>query len=99
MVQIPTSIDGAIDALNGIEELLTAREWERAAIVYAFTREDGHGRVRGDVLNCWAHLLAIEAVTAEAVAHARPRGGCPGSHDVAAPKSEVRAGRALYNGE
>jgi hypothetical protein len=30
-------LKAAINALNGIESLLTARQWERAAVVYAFT--------------------------------------------------------------
>lgn len=35
-VTLPASIEEAIAALNGIESLLTAKGWERAAIVYAF---------------------------------------------------------------
>lgn len=38
-VTIPASIDDAIGKLEGIESLLTAKGWERAAIVYAFTEE------------------------------------------------------------
>lgn len=43
-VTIPASIDDAVEALTGIGELITARKWERAAIVAAFVRLDlGHG--------------------------------------------------------
>lgn len=38
-VHIPESMAGAIKELNGIGALLTAKEWERAAIVYAFTTD------------------------------------------------------------
>ena len=33
------AIDGAVANLNGIGALLTAKGWERAAVVYAFTHE------------------------------------------------------------
>jgi hypothetical protein len=36
-VAIPATIEDAVGALNGIDALLTAKGWERAAIVYAFT--------------------------------------------------------------
>lgn len=36
-IAIPASIEGARKELEGIESLLTAKGWERAAIVYAFT--------------------------------------------------------------
>lgn len=42
-VQIPASLDEAKSALNGLGALLTAKQWERAAIVYAFT-EPGNGQ-------------------------------------------------------
>jgi hypothetical protein len=42
-IVIPASIEEATEKLNGIEELLTAKGWERAAIVYAFTY-DAQGR-------------------------------------------------------
>ncbi|HTF54798.1 MAG TPA: hypothetical protein VK735_45770 [Pseudonocardia sp.] len=42
-IKIPTA--GELEAgLQGLERLLTAKEWERAAIVHAFTRNDGKGR-------------------------------------------------------
>jgi hypothetical protein len=37
-VVIPTTIKKATEALNGIDSLLTAKGWERAAIVQAFTK-------------------------------------------------------------
>jgi hypothetical protein len=37
--KIPASLEDAIESLNGISALLVAKEWERAAIVYAFTRD------------------------------------------------------------
>ena len=44
-IYIPASIEDAITALAGIGQLLTAKQWERAAIVYAFT-EPGTGGPR-----------------------------------------------------
>lgn len=41
---VPASLDEAITALEGLGALLTATEWERAAIVYAFSAESGQGR-------------------------------------------------------
>ena len=38
-VTIPATIEEATSTLEGIEALLTAKGWERAAIVYAFTHE------------------------------------------------------------
>ena len=38
-VAIPATIEEAVGALNGIDALLTAKGWERAAIVYAFTAD------------------------------------------------------------
>ena len=37
-ITIPATIEAATEALDGVAALLTAKEWERAAIVYAFTR-------------------------------------------------------------
>lgn len=36
-ITIPRSIKGVTDALEGIGQLVTAKEWERAALVYAVT--------------------------------------------------------------
>jgi hypothetical protein len=36
-MRVPKTIDGAVKQLAGIGKLVTAKEWERAAIVYAFT--------------------------------------------------------------
>ena len=40
---IPTTLKAAQKALGGLGKLLTAKDWERAAIVYAFTYEPGMG--------------------------------------------------------
>jgi hypothetical protein len=40
-IQIPETIEAATTALNGIDTLLTAKGWERSAIVWAFTYEEG----------------------------------------------------------
>jgi hypothetical protein len=48
-VQIPASLDEAISNLNGLEALLTAKQWERAAIVYAFTRDVSSSGQRNDL--------------------------------------------------
>jgi hypothetical protein len=42
-VTIPASIKDARASLNGLDKLLTAKGWERAAIVYAFTGADKPG--------------------------------------------------------
>lgn len=39
--RIPDDIDNAIVAMTGAGQLLTAHEWERSAIVYAFTAPGG----------------------------------------------------------
>src|SRR5690554_2845848 len=53
-VIIPSTLDEAKEQLNALGRLLTAKEWERAAIVYAFTRDGGQGEyqqnVRTDIL-------------------------------------------------
>jgi hypothetical protein len=36
-VQVPATLDEMVRSLGGLERLLTATQWERAAIVYAFT--------------------------------------------------------------
>jgi hypothetical protein len=38
-VTIPSTVDDAVDQLGGLHRLIQAREWERAAIVFAFTRD------------------------------------------------------------
>lgn len=43
-VQVPASLDEAIADLNGLGSLLTAKQWSRAAIVYAFTEPDNGAR-------------------------------------------------------
>jgi hypothetical protein len=55
-INIPGTIDEAVASLAGIGALLTAKEWERAAIVFAFTRDDVKG---GPRTNC----LSSEAVS------------------------------------
>jgi hypothetical protein len=42
-VTIPPTLDAARSALGGIDRLLTAKEWERAATVAAFVRLPGSG--------------------------------------------------------
>lgn len=42
-IKIPTA-DELADRLAGLDRLLTAKRWERAAIVWAFTTNDGPGR-------------------------------------------------------
>lgn len=45
-IRIPTEIAVVRERLNGLGRLLTARKWERAAIVYAFTEPGEIGRGR-----------------------------------------------------
>jgi len=52
-IQIPATIEEAVAQLGGLGQLLTAKGWERAAIVYAFTHDTprgsvGRGRVRSE---------------------------------------------------
>lgn len=42
-ITIPASVDEAVDKLGSLGKLLTATEWERAAILAAFVRLDEHG--------------------------------------------------------
>lgn len=44
-MRIPESIDDALVELKGLGELVTASEWKRAAIVWAFTEEVGRGKM------------------------------------------------------
>lgn len=50
-VVIPTTIEQAVGALNGIDALLTAKGWERAAIVFAFTEERPAGNQPAQMAN------------------------------------------------
>lgn len=43
MTRVPTSVDQAVESLNGLAALITASEWQRAAIVWAFTEEGKPG--------------------------------------------------------
>ena len=45
-MKIPQSIEDAVLDLKGLGELVTASEWKRAAIVWAFTKEGEKGRKR-----------------------------------------------------
>jgi hypothetical protein len=47
--KIPNSIEEAVKNLDGIGALLTAKQWERAAIVYAFTEPNGGGPRTGGI--------------------------------------------------
>jgi len=44
IINIPDSVQEAVESLEGIGRLLTAREWERAAVVYALTHYEGGSR-------------------------------------------------------
>lgn len=80
-VAIPATIEDAVGALNGIDALLTAKGWERAAIVYAFTEPDpGAKRAQTSDGNPSKVLLSISdfaklgiagLATRETVAHYR----------------------------
>jgi hypothetical protein len=54
-IQVPASIEEARNSLNGLGGLITAKEWERAALVYAFTRDGEPGEhwaeKRNDTIN------------------------------------------------
>jgi len=68
-VVIPKSIDQAIPHLGGIDKLVTAKQWERAAIVFAFTYIgadryglDGHYTIAGFAKLGIAGITAPETV-------------------------------------
>lgn len=42
-VRVPSSIETAVHKLTSVDSLVTAKEWERAAIVAAFVRKGGQG--------------------------------------------------------
>jgi len=65
-IHIPASLDEAKSALNGLGALLTAKQWERAAIVYAFT-EPGNGQGRHEPLRKSEQRLSIAALAAERI--------------------------------
>lgn len=44
MTKIPESIEDAVLNLKGLGELITASEWQRAALVWAFTTDQANGR-------------------------------------------------------
>ena len=48
-VHIPATIEAAKTALGAVGALLTAKNWERAAIVYAFTKPRPGQRTSGDM--------------------------------------------------
>lgn len=54
MIEIPFHIDDAKVKLGGLDQLLTAKQWERSAIVYAFTHrppaQDQTGKTSGLIL-------------------------------------------------
>ncbi len=52
-IRLPKTIDQAVERLTGIESLLTATDWERAAIVFVFT----------DISNSRAHLHASSSMS------------------------------------
>ena len=47
-ITIPATIEDAVTALNGLGALLTAKHWEKASIVYAFTKEGRPGPRSGE---------------------------------------------------
>jgi hypothetical protein len=64
-VEIPQDIDSASRRLNGIDALLTASKWERAAIVFAFTGDDTPGPkvVRGESTAISCREFAARGIT------------------------------------
>jgi hypothetical protein len=67
-IDIPITLAKARSALAGIDQLLTAKGWERAAVVYAFTRDgqgdNQHRPKRADALSFTAFAqLGIRGLT------------------------------------
>lgn len=61
-VSIPASIEEARAALDGLGALLTAKQWERAAIVYAFTKTVGRGGNHGNDENSSLTIAGFAAL-------------------------------------
>lgn len=61
-IHIPGTIDEAVASLNGIGRLLTAKEWERAAIVYAFTQDGRRQRASTHVSYEQFAVLGIQGL-------------------------------------
>lgn len=67
-VQIPASLDEAVTTLGGLDRLLTAKRWERAAIVAAFvTLSEGKGKrnVTSDISPVEFAALGIAGLTSK----------------------------------
>jgi hypothetical protein len=69
-IVIPKTIEAAKAGLGGIEALLTAKQWERAAIVYAFTQPGAQG---GTQVNDGKPPLTISAFVALGITGLRDR--------------------------
>lgn len=70
-INIPVSIEDAKSSLNGLGSLLQAKEWERAAIVYAFTGPNGPTRPRTLSLRAFADLGIVGLTNKDTVAEYR----------------------------
>ena len=44
VITLPATVDEAIQSLDGIGRLITAKGWERAALIYCLTTNEGKGR-------------------------------------------------------
>lgn len=71
-VRIPASLDEAVRNLNGLAALLTAKQWERAAVVYAFT-EPGNGQGARQPLSLSPQRLSMAAFAELGIAGLRDR--------------------------
>lgn len=60
LVRIPSTIEEALTSLDGIGQLLTAKGWERAAIVYALTSNQGAGRPSKEMVESSTNTLPIK---------------------------------------
>jgi hypothetical protein len=60
-VRIPATVDAAVDELEGLAALLTAKEWQRSAIVFAFTAiSDSHAAIKRDRNGAITKLSPVE---------------------------------------
>lgn len=59
-VKIPETLDEVRETLTGLAGLIDAKHWHRAAIVYAFTRNDGPGRPSAENAVNSPHLSSRE---------------------------------------
>ena len=63
-VNIPATLDGAAGSIAVLDRVIGAKRWEKAAIIYAFTHNDGRGRpVKENVQKCTFGIAEFSSKT------------------------------------